>query len=214
MKILALNHTSENDTYLSVKSRVQHEIKVKGSRFIGIVIPVDTREAAEELIENIRKQSHDATHHCYAWRIGLKSDVQFQYNDDGEPSGTAGKPIYDTIEGRDLNNLVCVVTRYFGGTKLGTGGLARAYSQCASETLDQAKIVRHLIIDRLILRFEFDHIGAVMPCLSRFHCKTIETRYQPAPEIEISVRQSLTDPLCESLVNETAGQIEIIREET
>ena len=91
--------------------------------------------------------------------------------------------------------------------------MARAYSQCAAETLDLVKPVRHLILSRLILRFDFDRMGAVMTCLSRYQCKTLETRYQPAPEIEISVRKSLTGRLCETLVNETAGQIEIIREE-
>ena len=115
------------DSYLTLKSPSEHEIKIKASRFIALGFPVPDESSAMTILESVRKKEFAATHHCYAYVVGLDKE-QFKYSDDGEPSGTAGRPIYQTIMGRNLKNVIVIVVRYFGGTKLGTGGLARAYA--------------------------------------------------------------------------------------
>ena len=115
----------EDDVYYQILKTARHETKVKGSRFIAECATVATADEALSFLGAIRKREHAATHHCYAYTVGLFDDMQFKYSDDGEPSGTAGRPIYDMIGGQELSNCIVVVTRYFGGTKLGTGGLVR-----------------------------------------------------------------------------------------
>ncbi|MCH8275985.1 MAG: YigZ family protein, partial [Bacteroidetes bacterium] len=127
------------DTYLVLASEARAELKVKGSRFIAVAIPVKNQKQADDAIRQIRKRDYGATHHSTAYRLGSNADV-FRFNDDGEPAGSAGKPILRQIERRELINTLVVVTRYFGGTKLGTAGLIRAYGDAASLALDQARI--------------------------------------------------------------------------
>ena len=120
----------EPDYYLTIQETSGAEIKIKGSRFIGIISPVADKVNAEKILIEIRKEFRNATHNCFAYRINSQ---EFRYSDDGEPSGTAGRPILSMIDKYQLQRVVLVVTRYFGGTKLGTGGLIRAYSQSADK---------------------------------------------------------------------------------
>ncbi|MCK4857045.1 MAG: YigZ family protein, partial [candidate division Zixibacteria bacterium] len=119
-----------------MRTESQIEIKVKGSRFIGETCLVASVDEAVARLAVVRKREYQATHHCYAYVTGWPDQVGFKYSDDGEPSGTAGRPIYDVITGHALTNLLVVVTRYFGGTKLGTGGLVRAYSEAARAAVE------------------------------------------------------------------------------
>ena len=128
--------------YKSVKQRSEAEYTVNRSRFIGRCFPVDSEEAALCLLGDIRKKHWDATHNCFAYRIGDNAAARF--SDDGEPGGTAGKPIMDVLTGRGLTNVLCVVTRYFGGILLGAGGLVRAYSKSAAEAVAKAGVVSYL----------------------------------------------------------------------
>lgn len=114
---------------------IRTETNIKRSRFIATIGPADTVDAARSFIQEIRNEMPDATHHVYAFRVGYGSRVIEGLSDDGEPSGTSGKPVMSVIRGADLGDIVIVVTRYFGGTKLGTGGLGRAYSGAAKEAL-------------------------------------------------------------------------------
>ncbi|MCK4606997.1 MAG: YigZ family protein, partial [candidate division Zixibacteria bacterium] len=116
-----------DDQYYEIAGPARIEIKRKGSRFIAETGAVSSVEEAHEQLETVRSREHAATHHCYAYRVGIADEARFKYSDDGEPGGTAGRPIYDVICGCEVTNALLVVTRYFGGTKLGTGGLARAY---------------------------------------------------------------------------------------
>ena len=121
------------------------EISEKKSRFIAHIAPAQTEEEAQAFIEKIKKQYWDARHNCWAYSIGEKQPA-LRCSDDGEPSGTAGKPMLEVLTGQELHNVVAVVTRYFGGIKLGAGGLTRAYSQAVAEALKEANIVeKHLI---------------------------------------------------------------------
>ncbi|MCP4685670.1 MAG: YigZ family protein, partial [bacterium] len=124
-----------DDSYLTIKRESKIDTKVKGSRFIGETFKVANVAEALEKLDEVRKREYNATHHCYAYITGLGREQVFKYSDDGEPSGTAGRPIYDIIAGADVTSILCVVTRYFGGTKLGTGGLVRAYGETAREAL-------------------------------------------------------------------------------
>src|SRR5690606_11612852 len=128
---------SRGDTYRVVAGTARAELREKGSRFIAEVFPVETEEEAAAAIEAVRRREHAATHHCTAYRLGPEGEL-FRASDDGEPSGTAGLPILRQIEARGLTNTLVVVTRYFGGTKLGRGGLIRAYGEAAARALDLA----------------------------------------------------------------------------
>ena len=128
--------------YKSVKQCSEAEYTVNRSRFIGRCFPVDSEEAALCLLGDIRKKHWDATHNCFAYRIGDNAAARF--SDDGEPGGTAGKPIMDVLTGRGLTNVLCVVTRYFGGILLGAGGLVRAYSKSAADAVTKAGMVSYL----------------------------------------------------------------------
>lgn len=128
--------------YKSVKQCSEAEYTVNRSRFIGRCFPVDSEGAALCLLGDIRKKHWDATHNCFAYRIGENAAARF--SDDGEPGGTAGKPIMDILTGRGLTNVLCVVTRYFGGILLGAGGLVRAYSKSAADAVTKAGIVSYL----------------------------------------------------------------------
>jgi uncharacterized YigZ family protein len=134
LSFLVLLMTHQSDTYCTITSRERAEIVVKGSRFIGSVAPVRSKEEALGYIDDIRKEFYDATHNCFAYRLGAQG-LNFRTADDGEPSGSAGKPILFILQKFDISDVVAVVTRYYGGTKLGVGGLARAYSDATEAAL-------------------------------------------------------------------------------
>ena len=145
--------------YKSVKQCSEAEYTVNRSRFIGRCFPVDSEEAALCLLGDIRKKHWDATHNCFAYRIGDNAAARF--SDDGEPGGTAGKPIMDVLTGRGLTNVLCVVTRYFGGILLGAGGLVRAYSKSAADAVTKAGMVSYLPGTILDIPMDYSRYGAL-----------------------------------------------------
>lgn len=145
--------------YKSVKQCSEAEYTVNRSRFIGRCFPVDSEEAALCLLGDIRKKHWDATHNCFAYRIGENAAARF--SDDGEPGGTAGKPIMDVLTGRGLTNVLCVVTRYFGGILLGAGGLVRAYSRSAADAVTKAGVVSYLPGTILDIPMDYSRYGAL-----------------------------------------------------
>jgi uncharacterized YigZ family protein len=188
------------------------EIKVKGSRFLAEALPAADEDAAEAAIAAIRKREYNATHHCTAYRIGPAADL-FRFNDDGEPSGTAGQPILRQIEARDLTNTLVVVTRYYGGTKLGTGGLIRAYGEAASLALDAASVQQCILRERLRLRFGYDDTSPAMHTISQFDAEIQETHYSDATEIVVGVRRSQVEGFLNTYTNALGGRGEIARVE-
>ena len=145
--------------YKRVKQCSEAEYTVNRSRFIGRCFPVESEEAALCLLGDIRKKHWDATHNCFAYRIGENAAARF--SDDGEPGGTAGKPIMDVLTGRGLTNVLCVVTRYFGGILLGAGGLVRAYSKSAAEAVAKAGVVSYLPGTVLDIPMDYSRYGAL-----------------------------------------------------
>lgn len=177
------------DTYRTVDGEASAETVVDGSRFVATVRSVTSREEAEDWFEAVRENDPSATHHCTAFRCGRDGDT-FHYNDDGEPSGTAGPPILRQIDGHDLTNTAIVVTRYYGGTKLGTGGLIRAYGDAARQALDAARIVERVVRVPVHLRFDYGDTSPASRVLDRFDLEILQRDYSEVTEIVVGVRES------------------------
>ncbi len=196
------------DSYRVLKSTFLAEIKVKGSRFIARAVPVGSLESVQLALDDIRREDRDATHHCTAYRLGPSGD-EFWFNDDGEPSGTAGRPILRQIEGHDLTNTLVVVTRYFGGIKLGTGGLIRAYGDAAREALDHAPV--DVIVRRkpISVKFAYADTSPAMHTISRFDAEILNTEYGDETRIELGVRYSEVSGFLEAFENALSGRCQI-----
>lgn len=149
------------DTYSSIASRSDGLFKDNGSRFIAQAYPVETEEQVKETVERLRKEYHDARHHCYAYRLGLDGS-RWRANDDGEPSGSAGRPILGQIDSAGLSDILVVVIRYFGGIKLGIPGLIRAYKTSTADALSQATVVEKVAGKDFRVSFPYLSMNAVM----------------------------------------------------
>ena len=149
------------DLYRTVEVVAEGLYKEKGSKFLAFVYPVATEEQIREIITGIKGKYYDARHHCYAWRLGAAKN-HFRMNDDGEPSSTAGKPIFGQIQSFDLTNVLIVVVRYFGGTKLGVSGLINAYREAAADAIRNAVIVEKTVDEILRIRFSYLVLNDVM----------------------------------------------------
>lgn len=193
------------DTYREPAAPAESELKDRGSRFIAEVVVVRTPEDAESRIEEIRKREYDATHHCSAWRIGPHAS-QFRSNDDGEPGGSAGTPIMAQIEGRDLTNTLVVVTRYYGGTKLGVGGLIRAYGGAASDALDAAGVRTVVVRTRCTIRFDYDDTSAALHAVDRFDIEIVDRLYSDDTCLVLDVRKGELDRFSAAFTDALGGR--------
>jgi uncharacterized YigZ family protein len=151
----------ENDEYRTLKGTSEGIYKEKGSKFIALAMPVANVGEVKTELEKIRKKYYDARHHCYAYQVGFKQ-LEFRYNDDGEPSGTAGKPIYGQIQSHELNNVLIVVIRYFGGIKLGTGGLIQAYRSASKDAIENGQVIIKTWTVKLKISFDYRQMNEVM----------------------------------------------------
>lgn len=176
------------DKYLTVSGKPSKtEIKVKGSRFISTVCHVEKRESAEKFYQEIKKKYHDATHNCFAYII---SENDFRYSDDGEPSGTAGVLIYKVLKNEKVNETIIIVTRYFGGTKLGTGGLARAYSDAASAGLSASKKVTKTKYTTIGLEITYEQYNELLRFINQFSGNFVKSEYKEKIELKLQIPQS------------------------
>ena len=194
------------DEFRTIAGPVSAATKVEGSRFLAQATPVESKQHAEESIASVRRRYFDATHHCFACRLGTDG-AQFRFNDDGEPAGTAGRPILASIDKFGLTNVLVVVTRYFGGTKLGTGGLARAYGDSAEKALEGAKIVQQYVTEVMTLTFPHSQTGNVMRVVSRSGVQVEDTRYDEDVHLSIRVRKSLQNLIERELADVTSGNV-------
>ncbi|MCA9694875.1 MAG: YigZ family protein [Nannocystaceae bacterium] len=192
----------------TIASRVRLEIeKIEGSRFIATAAVAASAGHAAAFVEGVRAEFEDATHHCWAFR-GRDRDT-FRYVDDGEPSGSAGKPILNAIDGRSLADVVVVVTRYFGGVKLGTGGLVRAYGRAAAEVLDSAEIITRRTTRRLSLRFSYRHEGAITAALSARGIEPAHADYGAVVELHVDVPEEDLAAFRREVTDRCGGKIEL-----
>ena len=198
-----------SDSFRVAARYCRSEIKVKKSRFIGTIQHTDGVDEAKDFVRAVSKEFHDATHNCYAYRIGLGSTQVFKYSDDGEPSGTAGRPILEALDKFELVDTCIVVTRYFGGTKLGTGGLSRAYRDAALDVIDKAGIETRYQKSRVKLIFHLRFTNTVLRTLSSEVCDIVDSKYTDAGTITCDVRLSSVEKIKQTLVSATNGKIEI-----
>lgn len=196
------------DTYQTIPRRHTVETKIRGSRFLADAVPVDDRPAAEAVLEDIRKRFYDATHHCYAYRLGPGGET-YRIHDDGEPGNSAGRPILAAIDHGSLTNLIVVVTRWFGGTKLGVGGLVRAYGDAAAEALAGAGTLTCYLTAECIIRFPHAHIGTVMRMCSARQVKILATAYDEQVLMRLEVRRGGLERLTADLIEATHGQLAV-----
>lgn len=199
-----------SDSYRTITDSARADIKVEGSRFIAEAVPVTSVDAAEAEIEAIRSREHQATHHCTAYRIGAEGQT-FRYNDDGEPSGTAGSPILRQIDARDLTNTLVVVTRYFGGTKLGTGGLARAYGNATDAALEAATIAERIVRTPVRLCFDYSDTTPARQVLRQFDTKVQARQFTDVTELTVGVRRSEVEAFVEAFTNALGGRGKVRR---
>lgn len=207
--------SEERDSYCSVRFAPEIEIKVRGSRFLGQAFPAASEDEATARLARVRKRYHSATHHCSALRLASPERPLERSDDDGEPSGTAGPPILGAIQHAGVFDLIVVVTRYFGGTKLGTGGLVRAYGEAAREALDAAPRVTVWLHRRLALSCAYEDLGAVEAVLAREaeSVHAVARSFDPGPEVVITVRRSRAERLAAALTEATAGRARLRWEE-
>ena len=177
---------------------------VNKSRFIAHVARVDGEDAARDFVQMIRKKYFDATHNCSAWILGERGDKQ-KSNDDGEPGGTAGNPILETIKHRGLTNCAIVVTRYFGGIKLGAGGLIRAYSHTATLGLDAARIVQMTTFRKISLTLEYNFLATVENCLRQKKLRFAGTDYADVVTLELLLLPEVVEKIFTELNDLTAA---------
>jgi len=179
----------EKDTYKTIlKPSEEILFKEKGSKFFGYVFPAFSEEEVKEHIENLKKQHHTARHFCYAWQLG-KNYEHYRANDDGEPSNSAGMPIYGQLQSFDVTNVLAVVVRYFGGTKLGVGGLIQAYKTTAQMALENCKIVEKTIDETFLLKFEYPEMNTVMRIIKDEDINLIDQKMELDCEFKIAVRK-------------------------
>lgn len=177
------------DSYFTISDHSEGLYKEKGSKFLAFAWPVKSEEEVGERLAELRKRFYDARHHCYAWRIGAEGK-RFRANDDGEPSHSAGDPILNELKSQEITDALVVVVRYFGGTKLGVGGLIRAYGTAAKEAL-QANVRKEVIItERFHIRFPYDRTAEVKKALHPFQLEPTESRYEADCSFVYDVRMS------------------------
>lgn len=198
-----------HDTYWTLDAPARIRLKVVDSRFVAEAFPVHSADEADARIETVRKRAHKATHHCTAYRIGRSGDT-FRYDDDGEPSGTAGPPILRQIDARDLTNTLVVVTRYFGGTKLGTGGVARAYGDAAAAVLDAAEVVERIERVPVRVRFAYDDTRPARQTLRRFDAEVQVEAYSDVTELTVGVPRSEAEAFVEAFTDALGGRGEVL----
>ncbi len=197
------------DEYFSVAAPVHAETKVKGSKFLAFLAPVETPEAALREVGSVRKTYHDATHHCFAYRIG-PTGSQERCSDAGEPSGTAGKPLLLALQQAAVSDTLLVVTRYFGGTKLGVGGLRRAYSEAARAVLKSAGRVQRILTEEIRIEVPGELIGDVFSATARAGGVIIRAVYGTKALLTIEIRRSRADDVRRMLVDRTSGKARVL----
>lgn len=184
------------------------EIVEKKSRFIAHTAPVKTEEEAQEFIEKIKKQYWDARHNCWAYRVGMEQPV-VRCSDDGEPSGTAGKPMLEVILGEDLHNIVVVVTRYFGGTLLGTGGLIRAYTKSTQEGIKNSRIVVKCLGQELSVACDYATSGKIQYMAAAEEIPVLGTDYTDEVVFHMIVPENQTKTVENKFIEASSGKVKI-----
>lgn len=190
-----------NDTYKTIASPSEEILyKEKNSKFFGYAYPVTTEEEIKNHLDSLRKQHYGAVHFCYAFQIGTDK-IQYRANDDGEPSNSAGAPIYGQIQSFGLTNILIVVVRFFGGIKLGVGGLISAYRTSAQMALESCKIIEKTIDIHYIISFDYKNMNKVMRVIKEKNLNIISQNMYESCEIEIATRKKNAEQIVDIFNN-------------
>jgi uncharacterized YigZ family protein len=192
---------SENDTYKTIDFPSEEVLlKEKNSKFFGYAFPVVSENEVKEILEQLRKQHFSARHWCYAYQIGTEK-IYYRANDDGEPNNSAGMPIYGQIQSFEVTNVLVVVVRYFGGVKLGVGGLISAYKTAAQMALETASIVEKTINKHFVISFGYAHLNKVMRIIKEKNVQIIAQKMEIDCEIEIAIRKKNVQNILDTFKN-------------
>ena len=197
------------DSYLTIKEPTQHKITRRKSRFIALLSSATSLADVEQQLNTVRRTFHDATHHCSAYRLWIDDVTVEASSDDGEPSGSAGLPMLHQLSGHDLLNVLAIVVRYYGGTKLGVGGLVRAYSDAVSEALESANIVTQVLLSVVTIRFPVEVNSGVMSTLHRYPAQVKALVYEEPVRLELELPPSHVDAFCAALIEATGARVEM-----
>ena len=199
----------ENDSYKTIiKPSEETLFKDRNSKFFGYAFPVLTEDEIKFFLEEVKKKHHSARHFCYAWQLGTE-EIRYRANDDGEPNNSAGMPIYGQIQSFEVTNILIVSVRYFGGTKLGVGGLINAYKTSAQITLEASEITEKTIDIYFQLNFNYDLMSKVMRIIKEKNLEIIHQKLELDCEIQISVRKNDSDSIFK--IFDTFYKVEIKR---
>ncbi len=196
-----------SDEYFTLRKQVRAKTRVAGSVFIATAIPVNEEEDAKDWIGKISEKFFDATHNCFAFRIKDTDGETLKFSDAKEPRGSAGGPILSAIKSENLYNVLVVVTRYFGGVKLGTGRLSRAYRESALAVLQKGERTKRWICSEIVLSFPLNMIGKVNRIFNKYQVRLIQQGFQRSVIVKIEVRASLVEKIKKALVEATGGQV-------
>ena len=199
------------DLYLTIESPSEGIYKEKGSKFLAFAYQTRNEESIKEHLETIKKKYHDARHHCFAWRLGPDFS-RYRVNDDGEPSGSAGNPIYGQIKSRGLSDLLVVVVRYFGGTKLGMGGLINAYRSAALDALDRSSIIERRVYDSIKVEFDYERMNTVMKVIKEHQLDFEEQEFDLHCSLTLKSWKRQTERVFDSFSKIAACKISLIEE--
>jgi uncharacterized YigZ family protein len=206
-------HKSAEDSYLTLAAPCEGIFRDRGSKFLAYVYPAATEEKAMEHLEEVKKMHPKARHHCFAFRFGIEGD-HFRANDDGEPSGTAGKPILGQLVKNELSDVIAIVVRYFGGTLLGTSGLINAYRESTAEALKEAVVREKVISDNFKLSFDYALMPMVMEGVKKLELEILKQEFTASPFLEIGIRKSEVESMIPRLKSVITGRpVEEVREQ-
>jgi len=187
-----------SDLYLTIKEHSEGMYKEKGSKFIAIAFPVFSEEEFKEKLRGIKKNYSTARHHCYAFRLGVDMK-NYRYSDDGEPNNSAGKPIFGQIQSFQLTNVAIVVVRYFGGTKLGVGGLITAYKEATKDALANSVIIKKTVDSIYNVEFDYSIMSDVMNFIKKHQLTIIHQQLEETGSIQLKIRESKATEIIEKL---------------
>ncbi len=205
MHLILLKESSKLDTpvkYRTIESASYGEYREKGSKFFAFAYPVENEDDIKKFQDELRAQFHDARHHCYAWILGYTGE-QYRSNDDGEPMHSAGDPILGQIRSENLTNVLIIVVRYFGGTKLGVSGLINAYKTAASRALMNSKVIEKEVTDGVLLTYSYDATSEVMRLIDSMNAQITDQSFTEVCNVNLRVNISF--------INQFLDQVELLK---
>lgn len=196
------------ESYITIKENGVHEIEIKKSRFITKLARINSEEEAKEIIQATKKEHWKATHNCTAYVLGHHHEIQ-RSSDDGEPSGTAGVPMLEVLKKREVINTLAIVTRYFGGIKLGAGGLIRAYSGAVAESLNAIGLVKGTLQQELFITIDYPNHNVLEHFLRQENISVAETNFTDKVMVTVMIKEKLLETFEKQLTNLLSGQLQV-----